>query len=53
LGFGGEGRERKDLWSGKPLFVSFKKNKGKVLGGFEGLHLSNFRVPPNWGVLKG
>jgi len=47
LGFGGEARGRKGLWRGKPLFASFKKNKGRILGGFEGLHLSNFKVPPN------
>jgi len=46
---GGEGRERKGLWSGKPLFVSFKKPREK----FWGAYLSNFRVPPNWGVLEG
>jgi len=27
------------------------KKLGKVLGGFEGLHLSDFKVPPNLGVL--
>jgi len=32
LGFGGEGRRRKDLWRGKPLFESFKKI-GKGFGG--------------------
>jgi len=51
LGFGGIGKGRKDLWRGKPLFESFKKI-GKGFGGFEELHLSNFKVPPNWvGVL--
>jgi len=49
LDFGGEGRERKGLWSGKPLFVSFKKPRER----FWGAYLSNFRVPPNWGVLEG
>jgi hypothetical protein len=33
LGFGGEGRGRKGLWRGKPLFASFKK-QGKGFGGF-------------------
>jgi len=33
LGFGGEGRGRKGLWSGKPLFVSFKKTR-ESFGGF-------------------
>ena len=23
------------------------------MGGFEGLHLSNFKVPSNWGVMGG
>jgi len=50
LGFGGEGKGRKDLWRGKPLFESLKKI-GKGFGGFEGIHLSNFKVPPNWGIL--
>jgi len=49
LGFGGEGKGRKCLWIGKPLFGSFNKIR-KCLGDFEGLHLSNFKVPPNWGV---
>jgi len=29
------------------------KKQGKGFGGFEGLHLSNFKVPPTWGVLGG
>jgi len=41
LGFGGEERERKGLWSDKPLFVSFKKPRER----FWGAYLSNFRVP--------
>jgi len=41
-----EGRGRKDLWRGKPLFESFKKT-WKGLWGLEGLHLSNFKVSPN------
>jgi len=48
LGFGGEEKGRKGLWRSKLLFGSFKKIE-KGFGGFEGLHLSNFKVPPNWG----
>jgi len=33
LGFGGDGKGRKGLWRGKPLFRSFKK-LGKCFGGF-------------------
>jgi len=33
LGFGGEGKGRKDLWRDNPLFESFKKI-GKGFGGF-------------------
>jgi len=29
------------------------KKQGKVLGCFEGLHLSNFKVPLNWGIFGG
>jgi hypothetical protein len=49
LGFGGEGRGRRGLGRGQPLFGSFKK----IRKGFGGLILSNFKVPPNWGVLEG
>ena len=52
LGFGGVGKGRKGLWRGKLLFESFKKI-GRGFGGFEGLHLSNIKVPQIggfWGV---
>jgi len=45
LGFGGEGKTYGEV---TPCLRALK-NKGKILGGFEGLHLSNFKVPPNWG----
>jgi len=41
--FGGDERGRKALWRGKSLLERFKKQE-KVLRGFEGLHLSNFKV---------
>jgi len=44
----GRGREGKAYGEVNPcLFGSFKKI-GKGFGGFEGLHLSNFKVPLNW-----
>jgi len=52
LGFGGEGKERKDLWRGKPLFESLKKKEkgfGGVLKGFICLIL---KFPPNWGIFE-
>jgi len=47
----GRGREGKAYGEVNPCLGVLKL--GKVLGGFEGLHLSNFKVPPNWGVLGG
>jgi len=47
LSFGGEGKACGEV---NPCLGVLKKH-GKVLGGFEGLHLSNFKVPPNWGVI--
>jgi len=44
LGFGGKGKGRKSLLRGKLLFASFKKS-GKGFWGFEGLHLSNSKIP--------
>ncbi len=48
-GKGGEGKAYGEV---NPC-LRVLKNKGKVLGGLEGLHLFNFKVPPNWGVLGG
>jgi hypothetical protein len=45
-------RGMKGLGRGKLLFVSFKKIR-KGFGSFGGLISSNFKVSPNWGVLKG
>jgi len=42
-GNGGEGKAYVEV---NPC-LGVLKNKGKVLGGFEGLHLSNFKVLPN------
>jgi hypothetical protein len=53
VGFRGgrEGKERLGKWE---AFVwEFTKLGGKVLGGFGGVILYNFKVPPNWGVLGG
>jgi len=36
LGFGGEGRKKKGLRSGKPLFVSFKKTRERFWGVLKG-----------------
>jgi hypothetical protein len=41
-------RGRRDFGRGQPLFRSFKK----IRKGFWGIILSNFKVSPNWGVLK-
>jgi len=40
----GEGKAYGEV---NPCLQALKKNKGRILGGFEGLHLSNFKVPPN------
>jgi len=48
----GRGREGNAYGEVNPCLRVLKK-QGKALGGFERLHLSNFKVPPNWGVLKG
>ena len=48
-GIAGEGKAYEEV---NPCLRVLKK-QGKVLGDFEGLHLSNFKVPPNWGVLGG
>jgi len=48
----GMGREGKTYGEVNPCLRVLKK-LGKVLMGFEGLHLSNFKVLSNWGVLGG
>jgi len=48
----GRGREGKTYGEVNPC-LRVLKQYGNVLGGFQGLHLSNFKVPPNWGVLGG
>ncbi len=48
-GNGGEGKAYGEV---NPCLEVFKK-QGKVLGDFEGLHSSNYKVPSNWGVLEG
>jgi len=53
LGFGGEGKGRKDLWRGKPLFGSFKKigkGFGGVLKGFICLILKFPQIGGFWGL---
>jgi len=42
---GGEGKAYGEV---NPCLGVLKK-QGKVLGGFEGLYLSNFKVPLKWG----
>jgi len=48
----GRGKEGKIYGEVNPCLGVLKKLE-KVLGVFEGLHLFNFKVPPNWGVLGG
>jgi len=45
----GRGREGKTFGEVN-LCLGVLKKLGKVLGDFEGLNLSSFKVPPNWGV---
>jgi len=53
LGFVGEGRGRKGLWRGKPLFRSFRKNREKFWGVLKGFICPILKFPQIggfWGV---
>ena len=55
LSFGGEGRGRKGLWRGKPLFASFKKNWERFWGVLKGFICPILKFPKIgglWGGLK-
>jgi len=45
LGFGGEGRGRKCLWRGKPLFASFKKTREMFWGFLKGFICPILKFP--------
>jgi len=50
---GGEGRGRKGLWRGKPLFESFKKNRKRFWGILKGFICPILKFPQIggfWGV---
>jgi hypothetical protein len=53
LGFRAEGRERKGLWRGKPLFGSFKKTRERFWGVLKGFICPILKFPQIggfWGV---